>query len=82
VARAIHKTFRVIGEKMSQQALSVNKLMLSEWRFGITAANKEMKDAGSTFLQLKLLIDRGDGESKEEFVGMSFPVFICIAYLY
>lgn len=59
---------------MSGETLSVNKLILPEWRFGITASNKQMKDAGSTFLQLKLVIDRGDGQTKEEFVGTKYSL--------
>jgi hypothetical protein len=62
----------------TNQTLSVNKLVLPEWRFGITAANKQLKDAGSTFLQLKLIIDTGDGKTKEEFVGMKLCMCICL----
>jgi len=60
---------------MSNPTLSVNKLILPEWRFGITASNKHMKDAGSTFLQLKLVIDGGDGQTKDEYVEFSLPQF-------
>lgn len=50
--------------------LMVNKLILPEWRFGITTGNKELREVGNTFLQLKLKLDRGDGKLKEEYVGM------------
>jgi len=57
------------------ETLMVNKLVLPEWRFGITASNKELKDVGSTFLQLKLVLDRGDGETRDEYVELSLPQF-------
>lgn len=44
------------------QTLMVNKLLLPEWRFGITIANSDIKQVGVTFMQLKLVLDRGDGE--------------------
>jgi hypothetical protein len=50
----------------------VNKLILPEWRFGITTGNKELREVGNTFLQLKLRLDRGDGKTNEEYIGMRF----------
>lgn len=50
--------------------LMVNKLILPEWRFGITTGNKELREVGSTFLQLKLRLDSGDGKTKEEYIGV------------
>jgi len=55
--------------------LMVNKLILPEWRFGITTGNKELREVGNTFLQLKLILDRGDGKTKEEYVELSLPQF-------
>eukprot|EP01126_Amoeba_proteus_P036427 TRINITY_DN3711_c0_g1_i1.p1 TRINITY_DN3711_c0_g1~~TRINITY_DN3711_c0_g1_i1.p1 ORF type:complete len:220 (-),score=58.70 TRINITY_DN3711_c0_g1_i1:56-658(-) len=55
--------------------LMVNKLILPEWRFGITTANKELREVGTTFLQLKLILDGGDGKTKEEYIELSLPQF-------
>jgi len=57
------------------KTLMVNKLLLPEWRFGITAANKDLKNVGTTWMQLKLVLDRGDGQKSYEYVEMTLPQF-------
>jgi len=57
------------------KTLSVNKLLLPEWRFGITSSNKELQNAGSTFMQLKLVLDKGDGEKYFEHIELTLPQF-------
>jgi len=57
------------------KTLSINKLLLPEWRFGITASNKELQNAGATFMQLKLVLDKGDGEKYYEHVELTLPQF-------
>lgn len=59
----------------------VNKLILPEWRFGITTGNKELREVGNTFLQLKLRLDRGDGIEKEEYIGMSDTFQLSLKFL-
>lgn len=58
--------------------LMVNNLVDMEWKFGVSAASNELREIGSTFLQLKLVIDKGTGgESAREDVHMelSLPQF-------
>ncbi len=43
------------------QSLTVNQLVDMEWRFGVTAADSDIKKVGNTFLQLKLVLDKGVG---------------------
>ena len=50
------------------QSLTVNQLVDMEWRFGVTAADSDMKKVGNTFLQLKLVLDKGVG-TEEVFMG-------------
>jgi len=57
------------------KTLMVNKLVLPEWRFGITTGNKDLRELGSTFLQLKLILDIGDGQTSEEYVELTLPQF-------
>ncbi len=38
------------------QSLLVNRVVDMDWRFGVTAASSELAQAGSTFLQLKLVV--------------------------
>ena len=39
--------------------LMVNQLVDMEWKFGVTAANSELGKSGASFLQLKLVLDKG-----------------------
>jgi hypothetical protein len=41
---------------MVDQSVLVNRVVDMDWRFGVTAATSELAQAGSTFLQLKLLV--------------------------
>ena len=40
--------------------LQVHKLVDLEWKFGVTASTDELGRVGSTFLQLKFTIAKGD----------------------
>jgi len=44
---------------VSGEVLSVNEVSELEWRFGVTAASSQLNKVGATFLQLRLIIDRG-----------------------
>ena len=50
------------------QSLTVNQLVDMEWRFGVTAADSDIKKVGNTFLQLKLVLNKGAG-TEEVFMG-------------
>ncbi|KAJ8301917.1 hypothetical protein KUTeg_020904 [Tegillarca granosa] len=52
------------------QTLMVNQLVDMEWKFGVTAASSELDKVGNTFLQLKLVINTGNGGSKNVYMGM------------
>lgn len=55
--------------------LQINKLLDMEWRFGITVANKELHNVGSTFLQVKLTLDKGNNQNDEVFMELTLPQF-------
>ena len=46
---------------VAAQALSVDRLVDMEWRFGVTASTSELGSVGATFLQLKLRLEGRDG---------------------
>ena len=52
----------------------VNQLVDMEWKFGVTAASNDLNVVGQTFLQLKLIIDRG-GQREDMFMEMTLPQF-------
>ena len=37
----------------------MNELVNMEWKFGVTASSNDLESVGNTFLQLKLVINKG-----------------------
>ena len=48
--------FVALSRSMVDQSVLVNRVVDMDWRFGVTAASSELAQAGSTFLQLKLVV--------------------------
>jgi hypothetical protein len=40
-----------------------------EWRFGVTAATEELKHCGTSHLQLRLVLDKGNGRTQTVTMG-------------
>jgi COMM domain containing 7 len=59
------------------QTLCINELVDMDWKFGVTASSDDVENVGNTFLQLKLVIDKGKGGGGTETVYMelSLPQF-------
>lgn len=57
------------------QTLLVNKLVDLDWRFGVTAGTDSLRQAGSTFLQLKLVLDKGNNKLESVFMELTLPQF-------
>lgn len=45
-----------------------------EWKFGVTASSEELKDVGSSFVQLKLQLRTGS-ESETVYLELTLPQF-------
>ena len=58
-----------------RSVLTVNELVDFQWRFGVTAASSEVDRVGATFLQLTLVLDRGDGNRRHVRMELSLPQF-------
>ena len=58
-----------------RSVLSVNELVDFQWRFGVTAASSEVDRVGQTFLQLTLVLDKGDGGRQNVRMELSLPQF-------
>jgi len=56
------------------QTLMVNQLVDIEWKFGVTASSSELDKVGNTFLQMKLVINTGNG-MKNVFLELTLPQF-------
>jgi hypothetical protein len=51
-----------ITSSILSRTLAANQLVDLEWKFGVTASTDDMASVGATFLQMKLVIDRGNGQ--------------------
>jgi len=58
-----------------RSVLTVNELVDFQWRFGVTAASSEVDRVGATFLQLTLVLDKGDGGRQNVRMELSLPQF-------
>ncbi|XP_042321601.1 COMM domain-containing protein 7 [Sceloporus undulatus] len=56
------------------QTLMVNQLMDMEWKFGVTAGSSELEKVGSIFLQLKLVIKKGN-RMEPVYMELTLPQF-------
>jgi len=60
---------------MIQKTLTVNELVDMEWKFGVTASSSELNQVGTCFLQIKLVIDRGNNKLENVLMELSLPQF-------
>ncbi|XP_065910415.1 COMM domain-containing protein 7-like [Dysidea avara] len=63
-----------ISRVAAGQTLMVNQLVDMEWRFGVTAADSDMKKVGNSYLQLKLVVDKGE-KTEDIFMELTLPQF-------
>eukprot|EP01094_Clydonella_sp_ATCC50884_P029307 TRINITY_DN9132_c0_g1_i1.p1 TRINITY_DN9132_c0_g1~~TRINITY_DN9132_c0_g1_i1.p1 ORF type:complete len:201 (-),score=80.93 TRINITY_DN9132_c0_g1_i1:74-676(-) len=61
IVRAWKAESASLSKSTIQQTLTVNEVIDMEWRFGVTAANEELNSVGSAYLQLRLVLDKGNG---------------------
>eukprot|EP00462_Mataza_sp_D1_P001079 CAMPEP_0175092474 /NCGR_PEP_ID=MMETSP0086_2-20121207/2482_1 /TAXON_ID=136419 /ORGANISM="Unknown Unknown, Strain D1" /LENGTH=195 /DNA_ID=CAMNT_0016365339 /DNA_START=50 /DNA_END=637 /DNA_ORIENTATION=- len=66
--------FAALSSNMIGKTLNVDKLVDMEWKFGVAAATDELKDVGSCFLQLKLVLDKGT-HREDVLMELSLPQF-------
>ncbi|XP_069607076.1 COMM domain-containing protein 7 isoform X2 [Ranitomeya imitator] len=56
------------------RTLGINQLVDMEWKFGVTAASSELEKAGTIFLQLKMIIKKGN-QLEPVYVELTLPQF-------
>lgn len=65
-----------ISMSLLSRTISRNKLVDMDWSFGITASTNDSDNVCKTFLQLKLTVDKADGEGLQEvFIELSLEQF-------
>ncbi|XP_034861921.1 COMM domain-containing protein 7 isoform X1 [Mirounga leonina] len=56
------------------QTLMINQLIDMEWKFGVTSGSSELEKVGSIFLQLKLVVKKGN-QTENLYIGESEFLF-------
>lgn len=57
------------------QTLVINELVDMEWKFGVTAASSELNTVGNTFIQIKLVVNKGGNKIENVYMELSLPEF-------
>jgi len=74
LSNAWEKNFVELSQSMIAKTLKFNELIDLEWKFGVTASTSDLSQAGTCFLQLKLVLDRGD-KKENVLMELSLPQF-------
>ncbi|XP_030771427.1 COMM domain-containing protein 7 isoform X2 [Rhinopithecus roxellana] len=56
------------------QTLMINQLIDMEWKFGVTSGSSEVEKVGSIFLQLKLVVKKGN-QTENVYIELTLPQF-------
>eukprot|EP00761_Pharyngomonas_kirbyi_P003550 gb/GECH01003554.1/.p1 GENE.gb/GECH01003554.1/~~gb/GECH01003554.1/.p1 ORF type:complete len:204 (+),score=34.90 gb/GECH01003554.1/:1-612(+) len=71
ISNLFRKQFIALSRSAVSQTLTACPVVDMQWRFGVTAANSEISQVGSTFLQLSLTLDKS---GQEEYVQMELSL--------
>ncbi|KAF7209385.1 COMM domain containing 7 [Nothobranchius furzeri] len=66
--------YPALSKQAVGQTLKVNQLVDMEWKFGVTVGTSEVQKAGSIFLQLKLMVRRGNS-TQNLYMELTLPQF-------
>uniref|UniRef100_A0A673K8M6 COMM domain-containing protein 7-like n=1 Tax=Sinocyclocheilus rhinocerous TaxID=307959 RepID=A0A673K8M6_9TELE len=66
--------YPVLSRLAVGQTLMVNQLVDMEWKFGVTVGTSELQKTGNIFLQLKLVIRKGN-KTENVYMELTLPQF-------
>ncbi|KAL1249799.1 hypothetical protein QQF64_020804 [Cirrhinus molitorella] len=66
--------YPVLSRLAVGQTLTVNQLVDMEWKFGVTVGTSELQKTGNIFLQLKLVIRKGN-TTENVYMELTLPQF-------
>ncbi|XP_053338117.1 COMM domain-containing protein 7 [Clarias gariepinus] len=66
--------YPVLSRLAVAQTLMVNQLVDMEWKFGVTVGTSELQKAGNIFLQLKLVLRKGNA-TESVYMELTLPQF-------
>eukprot|EP00286_Rhodomonas_abbreviata_P005649 CAMPEP_0181317416 /NCGR_PEP_ID=MMETSP1101-20121128/16455_1 /TAXON_ID=46948 /ORGANISM="Rhodomonas abbreviata, Strain Caron Lab Isolate" /LENGTH=201 /DNA_ID=CAMNT_0023424805 /DNA_START=9 /DNA_END=614 /DNA_ORIENTATION=- len=78
VATLWHSHLLVLSRNIADQTLSVNKLLDMDWRFGVSSSSSELQQVGRTFLELRLQVEKGEGQSESKVMELSLSQFYAL----
>eukprot|EP01083_Nonionella_stella_P013455 37871_1 len=58
-----------------KSSLSINEVVDMEWKFGVSASSDTCKKLGTTFLQFKLVINKGNDKTEDVVMELSLKQF-------
>ncbi|XP_042550400.1 COMM domain-containing protein 7 isoform X2 [Dipodomys spectabilis] len=64
----------ILARRAIGQTLMINQLIDMEWRFGVTSGSSELEKVGSIFLQLKLVVKKGN-QTENVYIELTLPQF-------
>jgi hypothetical protein len=74
LAKAWRKANAVMSKASVAKTMAVNELVDMEWKFGVTASTNDAAQVGSTFLQLKLVLNKVTGP-ENVYMELTLPQF-------
>ncbi|GAB5354728.1 hypothetical protein AAMO2058_000144300 [Amorphochlora amoebiformis] len=66
--------FAKLAKVMKEKTLKVNELVDLQWKFGVTASSDSLQQVNTCFLQLKFVINTGNGV-EDVLMEMTLPQF-------
>ena len=64
-----------ISSSLLAKTLKTKRLVDLDWTFGVTASTSDMDAVGTAFLQLKMSLDVGEGNTQDEYMELSIDQF-------
>ena len=75
IGKAWRKSSGGMSKAAMKQTVMMNELVDMQWKFGVTASSDDAAQIGSTFLQLKLVLDKGSGSLETHYMELTLPQF-------
>ncbi|EGD81769.1 hypothetical protein PTSG_02482 [Salpingoeca rosetta] len=74
VAKKFKANEQALTRTLIGNTFAINEIVDMQWKFGVTAGSSEFKQTGDSFLQLKLILQRGTTR-EEAYMELSLPQF-------
>lgn len=67
--------YNSLSRSISTQVFNINQLVDMDWKFAVTAATSDESQVGHSFLQLKLVLDKGNEHYENVCLELTLPQF-------